>query len=186
MTLLQCEYRLSLRVFEGDERQHHRVLVELHPVNDARREHTDRACGVLYLRAPIQLLHRRTEFPPLPYKRRHAGRHTKSPGTTLPQKRWRRDHNPGKRRHGALAFLHTAFDAHPVVRLWHQLGGVLDSVESPLQGLSIGEGLLTHARRRSHGVQMKDSPRKHGLETTARRFKLDGILRRHHHNWRRT
>src|SRR5712691_8378123 len=131
------------------------MLVELHPVNDAPREHTDSSRGVLYLRAPIQLLHSHAEFPPLPYKRRHVCRQTKSPGTTLPPETWRIDHNPGKRLHAALTFLHAAFDAHPVVRLRHQVRGVLRPVEGPLQGFGIREGLLTHAGRRSRSEERR-------------------------------
>src|SRR5215471_20895867 len=160
---LQWGYHLPLRMFEGDERQHHRMLIELHPVNDALREHADSARGVLYLRAPIQLLHRRAEFPPLPYKRRHICRQTKSPGTTLPQETWRIDHNPGKCLHCPLTLLHAAFDAHPVVRLRQQVRGVLRPVEGSLPGFSIREGLLTHARRCSDGMQVKDGPWEHLL-----------------------
>jgi len=43
-------------MFEGDERQHHGMLIELDAVNHALCEHTDSARGGFYLRLLINLL----------------------------------------------------------------------------------------------------------------------------------
>ena len=75
------------------------------------------------------------------------------------------------------AFLHPAFDAHPVIGLRHQVSRVLDPVKCSLQRLRIGERLRTHLRRHLHGVEVERSPGKHAREAAARRFDLHGILK---------
>ena len=104
-------------------------------VNHAVCEHTDRARGGFHLRLLINLLDRHSKFVSLTYQGRHLCRDTKSAGATCAEEMWCPHHNPGKCLHAPLALLHSAFYANPVMRLWHQLGGVLDVGSGILQGI---------------------------------------------------
>src|SRR5206468_8093745 len=140
-------------MFEGDERQHHGMLIELDAVNHALCEHTDRARGGLHLRLLVNLLDCHSKFVSLTYQGCHLCRDTKSAGATFAEEMGCPHHNPGKCLHAPLALLHSTFYANAVMRLWNQLGGMLGPVECSLQRLCIREGLRTHARRHRHRVE---------------------------------
>jgi hypothetical protein len=69
-------------MFEGDEGQHDRMLVELDAVNHACSEYTNSASSRFYLRVLIHLLDRRSEFVPLAYEGGYVFRDTKSARAT--------------------------------------------------------------------------------------------------------